>query len=389
MALQELVVFKNEPVLNWLSGKRLFARDRKTAAIAVGIAFLLFMTLPLTAMAMLFDYFAVKIAVSGEYISYLKNFSWSVSMIFIYPLIVGLIYKYYLSIPRVLGNLLDSFAPDISKEAIKEYEKCLDKRFNHFYVPLVILVITLLGNICYFCQVIQESEFTQGWITFKYILPIVDNKGLTPAGLLAFFIQWFLLYFIFIFVSKTLLFIYTLYEFFSNSCFDVKLDPLHFDGVCGLRRIAKIDTQQAFILFLLGVYLSFKVIDKLIVQDQNLFSDVGNPILLGGFAFLAPFMFFLPLASAHIKMEQAKDRFLIPISDKISQLTREITDVQNNKDSTQYLSILKEIEGLHLLYQRKIPVWPFDLKSIQGFFGLVIMPLVPVLIPLVFDMFKT
>lgn len=388
MALHELVVFKNEPVLYWLAGKRLFARDRKTAPIAVGIAFFLIVTLLLTAMAMIFDYFAVKKAVSGEYVSYIKNFSWSVSMFFLYPLIVGLIYKYYLSIPIVLGHLLESFVPDISQKAVKEYEKCLDKRFNHFYVPLVILVITLLGNTLYFCQIIQESEFTQGWMTFyEYALPLIENKGLTPVGILAFFIQWYLLYFIFTFVIKTLSFIYTLYEFFSNSCFDVELDPLHFDGVCGLRQIAKIDTQQAFILFLLGIYLSIKVIDKLIIQDQNLFNDIGNPMLLGSYALLAPFMFFLPLASAHSKMEQAKDKFLIPISNKINQLTREMTDVQNNKDSTQYLSIMKEIEGLYLLYQHKIPVWPFDLKSIQGFFGMVIMPLLPVLIPLVFELF--
>jgi len=303
---------------------------------------------------------------------------------------VGLIYKYYLSFPRVLGQLVESLVPDISEEAINEYEKCLDKRFNRSYIWLAILILVLIGNLLYFYQIIMKSEFTQEWMTYsQYAWHIVDNKGLTLAGILAFFIQGFLLYLIITFVVKTLVFIYTLYEFFSSKRFNVELDPLHFDGVCGLRQIAKIDTQLAFILFLIGIYLSFKVIDKLIVQDQNLFSDIGNPVLLGSYALLAPFMFFLPLASAHSKMEQAKDRFLIPISDKIGQLTREMTGVQNNKDSTQFLSIVKEIEGLHILYKRKIPVWPFDVKSVQGFFSLVMMPLLPVLIPLVFNMFKT
>ena len=390
MALQELVIFKNEPVLNWLSGKRLFARDRKTAPITVGIVFFLFVTLPLSILAMIYDSWALKLTGDEEYISYSENFSWSISMIYLFPLIVGLIYKYYLSFPRVLGQLLESLVPDISEEAIKVYEKCLDKRFNQSYVWLVILVFVLMGNLLYFDQVITKSELTQEWMTYsEFRWNIIGNMGLTPAGMLAFFIQGFLIYFIFTFVIKTLVFIYTLYEFFSSTHFNVELDPLHFDGVCGLRQIAKIGTQQSFILFLLGIYLSFKVIDKLIVQDQNLFSDIGNPVLLGSYALLAPFMFFLPLASAHNKMEQAKDRFLIPISDKITQLTREMIDVQNNKDSTQYLSIVKEIEGLHSLYKRKIPVWPFDIKSVQGFFSMVIMPLLPVLIPLIFSIFKT
>jgi hypothetical protein len=122
MALQELVVFKNEPVLYWLSGKRLFARDRGTAPIAVGVIFFLVLTLPLTVIAMVYGHDTVKTASSGFYISYVENFSWSVSMIILFPLIVGLIYKYYLSIPRVQGHLLESLASGITEDVMREYQ---------------------------------------------------------------------------------------------------------------------------------------------------------------------------------------------------------------------------------------------------------------------------
>ncbi len=390
MVLQDLVIFKNEPVLNWLSSKRLFAKDRKTAPITVGVAFLLVVSLPLTAIAILFDSIAHDKLSDAEYISYLENFSWSISMIYLYPLIVGLIYKYYLSVPHVLGKLLESLVSGISKNSIEEYNKSLDKRFNRPYIWLAILIAVFAANLLYFYQIIENSASANEWMTYsENTVNILVDTGLTPAGMIAFFVQGFLLYFVFTFVVKTIGFIYTLYEFFSSKHFNVELDPLHFDGVCGLRQISKIDTQQAYILFLLGIYLSFKVIDKLIVQDKSLFCDIGNPALLGSYALLAPFMFFLPLASAHNKMEQAKDRFLKPISDKISQLMHEISGIQNHKESAQYLDIVKEVEGLHMLYKRKIPVWPFDVKSVQGFFSMVVMPLLPVLIPILFNFFKT
>ncbi|MFQ5912004.1 MAG: hypothetical protein ACE5JS_02360 [Nitrospinota bacterium] len=126
---------------------------------------------------------------------------------------------------------------------------------------------------------------------------------------------------------------------FNQKGFSIRIEPLHPDGCCGLGNIGAVAMKLNMISFLIGIYLSLKVIDKVIVQGRSLGADIGNPIMLGGYAILAPLLFFFPLAAAHDRMKKG------------------------------------------------IPVWPFDFKSIGAFMGTVAVPILPVLLPFIIQFF--
>lgn len=158
--------------------------------------------------------------------------------------------------------------------------------------------------------------------------------------------------------------------------------------MCGLRPIGSVTTTLNFILFLIGIYLSLKVIDKMLIQHSSLFEDIGNPMMLGGYAILAPLLFFLPLAAAHNKMLDARDEFLRPISAKSHQLVQRIGNMKLDGNDAEYLESLSLLEKLRDDLKRKIPVWPFDFKSLQAFFGAIVVPLLPILFPVLIDLLR-
>ena len=173
-----------------------------------------------------------------------------------------------------------------------------------------------------------------------------------------------------------IVFAWSLYGFFANRQLDIELDPLHSDGVCGLRRIAYISTLQAIILFLLGIYLSLKVIDKSLIQEISIYSDIGNPVMLGSYALLAPLIFFLPMSSAHRLMQKTRDPFLQRLTRKTWQMIDEADHTDDVCKSAECFKLVKDLEKLHSKFSGKIPVWPFNVRTLQGFFGSVLVPLI-------------
>ena len=138
-------------------------------------------------------------------------------------------------------------------------------------------------------------------------------------------------------------------DFFNKRHFRIRVEPLHPDGVCGFRPIGNIASRLNVILFLLGLYLSLKVIDKIVIQQSSLVEDIGNPMMLCGYAILAPRSFFLPLGAAHNTMLEAKE------------------------DSC----------GLSASGARSSSA---DFKSLQAFFGTVVVPLLPVILPILIQL---
>ena len=60
------------------------------------------------------------------------------------------------------------------------------------------------------------------------------------------------------------------------------------------------------IIFIIGLYVSLTVLDKMFVQGSSPYADITIPLYLGGYVLIAPLLFFLPLGSARRTMKQAK-----------------------------------------------------------------------------------
>lgn len=316
------------------------------------------------------------------YLNYLKNISWSVSVLAIFPLFVGLTLKYYNEIPKLFDDLSATFK-DEEKEKYSEFIKRVNGEFNKPLLPLFFLLLTIFLS-CFYYYRILNAEPHLSWISSGEILQSIlkTKSGFTYLGLYSAVIQTFLIYWTFNVVWRSFILSWGLHLFFNEYKFSVKVEPLHSDGCCGLKKIGDVGTIFNGILFLLGIYLSLKVIDKILIQNLPLDSNIGNPIFLGCYAVLAPALFFLPLGAAHKRMKSQKEEFLKPITTKLSKLIQQVeteSSLENYEEITKLDDLLKKLN-------KKISVWPFNFRSLEAFFGTVVIPILPIILPFIFKL---
>ena len=367
----DLQVCRSEPVARMLLSRNL-------GPVGTTLVFFLTASLPLTVWAALAP--GAPPQEGGKFTGYFANVSWSISMLGIFPLVVGLSVKYFQEIPKLFVHLATSKPPSRSPAEYEAFQTWLSRQFNRAAVPMVMLLLTLVLNVVYYYQILKY-EPDQSWITNGPLLR--DRFGL-PAGLsyvgaFSAVIQVSLIYWMGNLAWKSFVLAWGLHRYFNTERLDVHVDPLHVDGCCGLRRIGEVSMIFNGIMFLIGIYLSLKVIDKVAVQSAELARDIGNPVLLGCYAVIVPALFFLPLGAAHRRMREEKEKFLQPIADRYRQLVLSVVPPRSDVD----YEAIQKIRALYGDLARQIPVWPFNFRSLEAFFGTIVVPVIPVALPLV------
>lgn len=361
----KLIVHRTDLIMSFLLGKNF-------TPLSIGLLFFLCVSAPLTIAGS-----CTPVNPAAEnYVGYLENISWSLSIPFIFPLIAGLTASYYLEIPKIFAQLSATIRPQ-QASLYSEFIASLERWFNSRSIKLAIFTTVLALNTVYYIQILNKEPY-QSWISngelFKSALHTAS--GFSYSGLYSAAIQVALTYWVANVIWKSFVFSRGLILFFNKYRFTFTAEPLHHDRCCGLKKIG--DTGMIFnsILFLIGIYISLKVIDKIVIQELPLSNDIGNPIFLGCYLFLAPLLFFLPLTAPHRTMKLAKENFLCPLMKLYDEKIKEIPQ----REKVDY----EELEKLDALLQklhRQIPVWPFNFKSLKSFFATVIIPLLPVLLP--------
>lgn len=371
------IVYQKEPLLRFITWAKL-------TPVTLSVAFFFGISLTLCAWAALTG----PVTPGSEYISFFRSISWSLSMLFLFPFVVGLSLKYYQEIPRVFDYLFEKVVEGDEREEIGDFRIWLQKRFNDAFSPGIFLVLTLVLSLTYYHQILNRPLYI-GWDmdNSSELLQSVfaSRRGFTGLGLYGAVIQIVLLYWTFNLLWRGIVFAWGLHEFFNKRNFSLKVELLHPDGCCGLGRIGSTAMILNGILFLLGIYVSLKVIDKMVIQKAPLGADIGNPMMLGAYVILAPVLFFSQLGAAHYRMKVAKEDFLLPISRRSEELSRELRKVELNKGGVDSVQALYEMERMRIGLKKSIPVWPFDFKSLQAFVGTVVVPVVPVLLPFIFQ----
>jgi len=108
-------------------------------------------------------------------------------------------------------------------------------------------------------------------------------------------------------------------------------------------------------------------------------------MMLGGYAILAPLLFFYPLGAPHYKMKEEKQKFILKVSKKSREFYLKLTETEDEKASSEATKAFQDLEQTRTHLITSIPVWPFNFKSIEAFMGIVVVPLFPTVISLVFD----
>lgn len=359
-------IFKSEIILNWLV-------KRNASPVTLGIGFFLLVPLPMTVWSLVYEGEHLKDSMS-EHISFIENISWSFSTFYLFPFIIALSLVYYKAIPDLFfKHLIGKVAIPVTKDDafLEEYKKAFFAQFNQWWIPVSAIVIAVTMSSFYLPQV-RDYNF-DSWM--------FESKDITNIGRYAIAIQVILGYWMLNLFLRALVFAKLLNELFNDKRFTITLNAAHSDNACGLRSIFRVTTILNVILFLAGIYLSLIVIDKWVVQDVGLFGDISGPVMLAMYALTAPILFFLPLWAPHNAMWKAKEDFIQPVCQKLENNINQLNEPgESDEDKLTLLSRLRE-ERLHLLKQ--IPVWPFDIRSLNAFFGAIIMPVVPTVLPFI------
>jgi hypothetical protein len=100
-------------------------------------------------------------------------------------------------------------------------------------------------------------------------------------------------------------------------------------------------------------------------------------------------MFFLPLATAHGAMRNAKDEELLELANAIEALSSQVkADAISGQGEPE--SEIKRIQLLNDLYAKaqKFPVWPYDFANLRRFSTVVTAPLLPALVSIASELLK-
>ena len=352
-----------------------------------GLSFLILVGIPFSLWSLYADHAYLSGLIEKDresYITYIQNVSWSLSLLVIFPLFLGLSLHFYNTYPRVFQYLYNTTAIAPDKAIFLNLCKKIDRSVNHKMIPFAAFLASLLLTVFLFNEYLSNCDviswMTNGDIFDRTCESSLDHKGLSSRGVTAFIILVILATWVLIFAIRSMLFIRGLFDLFNSSETNIRLDPFHPDGVSGLAKLSSLATLQAMLLFLLGIYVSLSVIDRLYLQKVSLFSDIGNPILIVGYIVIAPLMFFFILGTAHNKMREAKESVISIICDKIKDTLEKIrleSDITVNRQNFDYLKILEEQKSW---LDKSVLVWPFDIKSIQGFFSAILTPRIAPLI---------
>ena len=375
---EEENVYQYEVILNWLTKK-------KVSPAILGLGFFLLVPLPLTAWSFIFETNHFDFSVDSG-ISYIENISWSISMFYLFPFILVLSLSYYRAIPDLFFNeLIGKVVIPRSSDAnfLHEYKKEFFSQFNQWWIPVSALLISV-GLTLFYLYNVKDNPF-EGWL-FQYTQEsgvMDDTKRITGIGIYATLIQIALGYWILNLAARALIFSRALNELFSGKRFTVKLNPAHEDNACGLSRIFQVSTMLNVIIFLIGIYMSLIVIDKWVIQNVSLTNDMVSLMMLASYALLAPLLFFLPLWAPHNEMRDAKDEFIKPVSEQIKKVNNDI--LETGECDKKKINLLSKLRRERLKLLKQIPVWPFDIRSINTFFGAIVMPVVPTFLPFVVE----
>ncbi|UCD76275.1 MAG: hypothetical protein JSV91_04990, partial [Phycisphaerales bacterium] len=131
-----------------------------------------------------------------EFITFLDNISWSLSMAFLFPPIVGLTLLYYRKIPAIFEYLINELLESGNDAELRGFLSWMRTRFHERFTPIAFLIVTLVLNVIYFRQILGSANPKADWMNSGHLLQswFGAPRGLTWAGLYAAIVQIVLIY---------------------------------------------------------------------------------------------------------------------------------------------------------------------------------------------------
>jgi hypothetical protein len=168
---------------------------------------------------------------------------------------------------------------------------------------------------------------------------------------------------------------------FSRTC-AVTIQPLHPDGVGGLKPIGILGLHNQLIVGMIGINIGTMFITfGFLGQEAPLFVGVACGV---AYVLIAPFVFVGPLIPFRPHMLREKRRFLKTIS---RQFDADLSQLFSKLDSDEVGSAkLEKLEKLSQIHKSisALPEWPFDASTLRKFLAVLISPIFSVFISWLF-----
>ena len=199
----------------------------------------------------------------------------------------------------------------------------------------------------------------------------VTQGAINPSGWIYLCWQLPLFYWIVgVYISQGLATVALLFSLTRN--FEVAVSPFHHDNCCGLRAVARTGLRNQYLLAVVGMNLLALVA----VNVRRGFPGTVPLLIAGALAYLifGPVVFIGPLLPFRKSMLSAKEEEQAKVATRLQQeYTRIVNALAERSMTKEDEEAIDRLEKLKALVNR-IPVWPFDGRTVGRFFTAYIVP---------------
>ncbi len=294
-----------------------------------------------------------------------------------FPVTVLVMIWYSQRLPTALRNLQENKVILISDEEWDQFLNNSNKIYSNKMISFFPYLISLIITIYLVTVYIHPTE--DCWYS-------LEDDGKIYWAALAMIPVYFLTFLSFLLSISLIIKTYiVLRKLFNNYRIDVQV--LHPDNCGGLSSLGTLSKTLNLWIFFIGliaatnIYMNIKLFG-------NALSDSFQILIMAGYIISAYIVFFMPLHATFKSMKNAKYDTIQRINKYFINVDRKIKgDIDSlNKLDDQDLESIESIKKLYDLAV-KMPVYPYDLKTISSFIGSIFVPVLLFLLELMLKSF--
>ena len=295
--------------------------------------------------------------------------------VFCLPITLLSISLYFNRFPKVMNSLQKDGIIIVDSDEWEDYIEKSNKSFSNKKLLLIPTITSLVVTVL---------------LVLIYMYPAKDCwyclKHFYLAALLQ-IVVYLITYFVF---SLAIVLIFNSYKVLKGIFEElhISVQALHPDNCGGLASLGKLSKALNLSILFFGFTAATNIYQNTILfvrtadSKETLIIQVIFQIVIVLFYLInAYIVFFIPLKAAHKSMKSAKfneidkiNKYFIRINEKVKKSISEDKIIDEN--------LINSLSELKILYEnaRKMPVYPFDIKTLSYFFSSILLPTIILLI---------
>jgi hypothetical protein len=251
------------------------------------------------------------------------------------------------------------------KELYQYLFRMLNKRW-HFWVSII---IPLSATFSLWYGVSNQPDRASYLDFGEGVMPIYHGLYL--------FLIWHLLVMMIVKILTSIIVLRKIFSVYAEEGkVNIHLEPLHPDRCCGMSAVGRYALLLHLLVFFEGISVSSRVFFDFALVGTSL---QKQPLLLAGIVTIVIvgfFVFFAPLYIVRGRMMSVKNGMLAELNQEHAvQQEKFLKMLHDENMDRRQLEFMQELAKIHAQIKR-IPPWPFDLRTLSAFVGTVLLPII-------------